>query len=215
LGTNCLRAKDGVSLPQPSSQRDRLELLSKARPHSKLSGMSIWGTVPSYFGGIALILTVVVILRDHGERVRGQANQVAAWVQRSSTEGVPHRVVVKNASDLPCTHVGIWITEGYRSPTKTIFSKAFGLDTDRERKPRYLHAVGPDETVVVYETKEDVAVRQMTLTDATGRHWVRVDGRLMRDRRTAVDRISQLLRRARNGLKRVVIFKSEDRDVSP
>jgi hypothetical protein len=57
-----------------------------------------WGSVPAYFGGLALVLTIMVMLRDRQEKIRGQANQIAAWVERSYDDSEPHRVVVKNAS---------------------------------------------------------------------------------------------------------------------
>jgi hypothetical protein len=141
--------------------------------------MNIWGNVPAYFGGIALVLTIVVILRDRNERIKHQADRLAAWVERSKKEGEAHKVLIKNASDLPCMDVGYWITEGYTQSSKLRLSKSFGADTDRRRKAAYIHAVGPGETVIAYETTEDVAVRQITFTDAAGRHWTRVGARLM------------------------------------
>ena len=135
--------------------------------------------IPAYFGGIALVLTLVVILRDRNERIRNQANRLAAWVERSKKDGETHKVLIKNASDLPCMDVGYWITEGYVQPSMLRLSKSFGADTDRRRKPAYIHAVGPGETVVAYETTEDVAVRQLTFTDSAGRHWTRVGARLI------------------------------------
>jgi hypothetical protein len=57
-----------------------------------------------------------------------------------------HRIVIKNASDLPVVDLCIWWTVGYRNPS-WIRSKTFGADTDGRAKPRYEHAVGPDETI--------------------------------------------------------------------
>jgi hypothetical protein len=164
--------------------------------------MSVWGNVPSYFGGIALILTVVILMRDRRERIRSQADHIAAWVQRSQDPKEAHRVVIKNASNLPCTRVTVWFTEGYRSPTKLRLSKTFGADTDRQRKPRYLHAVGPDETGVVYETLEDIAIRGVEFTDAAGRRWTRVDDKLKRTRRVRLARTRRLMSRLHTRIRR-------------
>ncbi|MFJ1761544.1 hypothetical protein ACIOD2_14580 [Amycolatopsis sp. NPDC088138] len=139
-----------------------------------------WGSVPAYFGGIALVLTLIVLFRDRREKIRAQADRVAAWVQRGRADGELHRVVVKNAGDLPCTDLRIWWTVGYRTPAKLRFSKVFGADTDGHRKPRYEHAVGPGETLVLLETAEDCAVRGLEFTDAAGRQWSRIDARLVR-----------------------------------
>ena len=156
-------------LDRPLDQRARKPY---ARP------MVDWGNVPAYFGGLALVLTLTVILRDRREKVRAQVNRIAAWVQRGRVDGEPHRVVVKNASDLPCTDFRIWWTIGYRNPAKLRLSKVFGADTDRHRKPKYEHAVGPGETLVLIETTEDCAVSGFVFTDAAGRRWSRKDARL-------------------------------------
>ena len=97
--------------------------------------MAIWGNVPAYFGGIALILTLLIILRDRNEKIRHQADRLAAWVERAKEDGGSHKVLIRNASDLPCMNIGYWITEGYTQPSKLRFSKSFGANTDRRRKP--------------------------------------------------------------------------------
>jgi hypothetical protein len=141
-----------------------------------------WGSVPAYFGGIALVLTLTVLVRDRRERVRAQADKIAAWVQRGREDNEPHRVVIRNAGDLPCTDLRIWWTVGYRTPAALRFSKTFGADTDGGgKKPRYEHAIGPGETVVLHETHEDCAVRAFAFTDAAGRQWLRRGARLTRE----------------------------------
>jgi hypothetical protein len=69
-------------------------------------------------------------------------------------------------------------TEGYKNPKALRFSKTFGADTNWLRKPRYFHAIGPDESIVVYQTTEDIAVRFFSFSDAAGKRWVRRDGQL-------------------------------------
>ncbi|MGY1762286.1 hypothetical protein ACI79G_15175 [Geodermatophilus sp. SYSU D00779] len=139
------------------------------------------GNPAVYVSAIAVLLTLWVIWRDYRLRVRGQADLLAAWVIRSRTSAEPHRVVVKNASNLPCTDVVVGITAGYRRKG-VILSKTFGAMTDGRVKPRYEHAVGPDETITVYETTEDVAVRSLSFVDAAGRRWVRRGAKLSRVR---------------------------------
>ncbi|GAB3166213.1 hypothetical protein GCM10027258_89980 [Amycolatopsis stemonae] len=154
-----------------------------------------WGSVPAYFGGLALVLTLTVIQRDRREKVRDQANKVAAWVQRSRDYQDPHRIVIKNASDLPCTSLRIWWTVGYRNPSALRLSKTFGADTDGGgKKPHYEHAVGPGETIVLLETREDCAVRRFEFVDAAGRRWLREGARLDR-LGTVVERVLRLARR--------------------
>lgn len=129
--------------------------------------------VPSYLGILALAITGRNFLRDISERRTAQANKVAAWVQKSNTDNEPHRLVIKNANDLPCTNLCVWWTEGSRNPKKLRTSKTFGGDTDWVRKPRYIHAIGPGETVVAHSTHEELAVRTLEFRDAAGRLWVR------------------------------------------
>ncbi|MEU8635997.1 hypothetical protein AB0C38_27860 [Amycolatopsis sp. NPDC048633] len=161
-----------------------------------------WGNVPAYFGGLALVLTLTVVQRDRREKVRDQANKVAAWVQRSRTENEPHRILIKNASDLPCTSLLIWSTVGYRNPSALRLSKTFGEDTDRGgKKPDYEHAVGPGETIVLLETSEDCAVRGLEFVDAAGRRWSRYGSQLVR-----LDTIAgRVFRRTRMTFWRIVI----------
>lgn len=155
--------------------------------------MNIWGNVPAYFGGVALILTVIILFRDRNEKVRYQADRLAAWVERSKEDGKPHRVLIRNASDLPCMDISYSITEGYKNPSGIRFSKTFGADTNWWRKPRYIHAIGPGETIVAYETTEDVAVRQISFTDSAGRHWKRTGTHLARRKRLRLLRVRRLI----------------------
>lgn len=134
--------------------------------------------IPSYLGILALVFTGVNFFRDRKERRTAQANKVAAWVQRSTSDDKPHTLVLKNANDLPCTNLCVWWTEGYKNPEALRTSKTFGADTDRSRKPRYIHAVGPGETVIVHSTSQPLAVRTLEFRDAAGRLWVRRAGQL-------------------------------------
>jgi hypothetical protein len=140
--------------------------------------VNIWSMIPSYLGILALVFTGVNYLRDRKERRTAQANKVAAWVQRSTSNDEPHTLFVKNANDLPCTNLCVWWTEGYKNPKALRLSKTFGADTDRRRKPRYIHAIGPCETVIVHSTSEPLALRTLEFRDAAGRLWVRRAGQL-------------------------------------
>lgn len=135
--------------------------------------MSIWSMIPSYLGILALVFIGVNFFRDRKERRTVHANKVAAWVQCSTSDDEPHTLVVKNANDLPCTNLCVWWTEGYKNPKAIHLSKTFGADTDRRKKPRYIHAIGPGETVIVHSTSEPLAVRTLEFRDAAGRLWVR------------------------------------------
>jgi hypothetical protein len=123
--------------------------------------MNVWTVLPAYLGILALAITGFNFFRDRKERRKAQADQIAAWVQRASQDGDKHKLIVKNASDLPCTHLVISRTEGYMNPSRLRFSKTFGADIDGKKKPLYRHAVGPGESLVVHETAEDLAVRSL------------------------------------------------------
>ncbi|WP_204807163.1 hypothetical protein [Mycobacterium riyadhense] len=141
-----------------------------------------WGTVPAYFGGFALLVTAGTLWRDYRERARDQANKVAAWVKKG-LDGEDHQVLLKNASDLPCTAIAVAVTEGYKRQPKLSLSKMFGHSTDRYRW-YYIHAVGPDETLILRQTPIPVAVRHLEFTDAAGRKWARRENSLIRRRTT-------------------------------
>jgi hypothetical protein len=142
-----------------------------------------WGSIPAYFGGLALFFSAWTLRRERTEKIRSQANQIAAWVQRSRDGIDPNRIVIRNASNLPCTDIMLRYTQGYvKKPNKlSILSKTFGADTNHKMKPIYVHAVGPSETLVVRETHEDIAVRGLWFTDASTREWARIGAKLHYD----------------------------------
>jgi hypothetical protein len=116
-------------------------LAGDVRPPAVLD-TSAMGNPAVYVSTVAVLLTLWVIWRDYRLRVRGQADQLATWVVRARTPDEPHRVVVKNASNLPCTDVVVGITAGYRKKG-VILSKTFGDMTDGRVKPRYRARRGP------------------------------------------------------------------------
>src|SRR3712207_1663919 len=61
-----------------------------------------WGSVPAYFGGVALAFTAATIWRDRKIRERGQAERVAAWSEKTQDGW---KLWVRNASDLPVSAV--------------------------------------------------------------------------------------------------------------
>lgn len=139
-----------------------------------------WGTFPSYFGGVALMLTAWTMFRGQRADVREQANQVAAWVASEDGKTV---LKMKNASSLPITAARV--VPAYRERTGVSLAKDNAAAT-RQGKPLYLPSgVGPDQTVTVRSYDEGTTVRVVSFyfTDARGRDWKRFNGRLTRVRR--------------------------------
>ncbi len=145
-----------------------------------------WGSVPAYFGGLALLATCYVIGRDRSEKMRVNAEKVAAWAVKDE-EG--WRILVRNAGDLPCTRVIVWGNRGYRSrpdgTPRLSLSKFVGSEADGRMKPRYLTVIGPGETVTAVEVPladGPLRVRSLDFRDAAGRDWERRDDNLARRR---------------------------------
>jgi hypothetical protein len=138
-----------------------------------------WGTFPSYFGGIALLLTAWTMFQGQRADVREQANKVAAWVDRQDGKTV---LKMKNASDLPITSA--YVVPGYNERNALVLAKDDASAT-RKGKPLYLPSgVGPDQTVVVRTYDEGTTVRVISFyfTDARGRRWKRIGGKLTKVR---------------------------------
>jgi hypothetical protein len=66
-----------------------------------------WGSVPDWVEAIgtsgALLLGLVILRRDHRDRIERQARKVSNWVE---INGEPTYHLI-NSSDQPITHVGL------------------------------------------------------------------------------------------------------------
>lgn len=138
-----------------------------------------WGTVPAYFGGIALSLTAWTMYQGRRADVREQANQVAAWVEIENEKTV---VKMKNASDLPITSARI--VPAYKEKAGLSLLKDDAAATRQGKTLTLPSGVGPDQTVTVrvYDHGTLVRVVSFFFTDARGRSWKRYNGRLTRVR---------------------------------
>lgn len=136
-----------------------------------------WGTFPSYFGGMALLLTAWTMYQGRRADIREQANKVAAWVDEK--EDGKTVILMKNASDLPITSARV--EPAYRAKTGISLAKDDAAAT-RHGKTIYLTSgVGPGQTVTVrnYEG-ETVRVVGFSFMDARGQRWRRVNGKLFK-----------------------------------
>jgi hypothetical protein len=133
-----------------------------------------WGNIPAYFGGLALLIAIYTLSRDHRERRRSQADKVVAWAERA---GDGYKVFVRNKSELPVTEVIIALNVGYRR------SDAVRLDKftrpDRWHKPQYVDVLPPDHTEEVRFFKPGPAqVSGLSFIDSSGSKWSRTSTQL-------------------------------------
>lgn len=153
-----------------------------------------WGTVPAYFGGVALLLTAWTMFKGQRADIREQANQVAAWVERDDDGKTVLKM--KNASDLPITRARV--VPAYRERSGVSLLKDDAAAT-RQGKPCTLPSgVGPDQTVTVhtYDVGTTVRVVSFFFTDARGKSWKRFNGKLTRVRPWEVSRARRDLARS-------------------
>jgi hypothetical protein len=153
-----------LSLWQPinGQQVPRLKIVSLYN-FGRLNEMALdWGSVPAYFGGIALAFTAATIWRDRKKSEREQAQRVAGWLEKDQQGTTVLRV--RNASDLPVFHV---------------FAESTLAQLKGERPQ-----IGPGATEKLGFKPEEVKIEQpprMTFTDAAGRRWERTEaGKLKR-----------------------------------
>jgi hypothetical protein len=118
-----------------------------------------WGSVPAYFGGVALAFTAATIWRDRKTSEREQAQRVAGWL---SKKGDATTLWVRNGSDLPVFHVS---------------ADSAQLSGKRSQ-------IGPGTTVDMVYKPGEIRIDQpprVTFTDAAGRRWQRTEaGKLRR-----------------------------------
>ena len=134
-----------------------------------------WGNLPAYFGGLAFLATVGIIGRDHRERIREQANHLAAWVD---ADGEKQEVVVRNASDLPVFRIAVYLRGPAKSPRISL-SKYAADSATGYLKPQRRGSIGPGATVTLkaYEIGP-VRVIGLDFTDAAGVQWERRGSKL-------------------------------------
>lgn len=139
-----------------------------------------WGSVPAYFGGLALLLTVYTLVRDRSERRRKQASQVAAWAEsRVSEDGRRYYITMRNASDLPVTDVRLVVAS-----EKTLVRLRIRKDRVPEGPLKhhftYIPTFPPDATQEVggFDKPTPIAVQSLEFSDSSGRRWLRSHGRL-------------------------------------
>jgi hypothetical protein len=160
-----------------------------------------WGDVPSYFGGLALLVTIGIVSRDRREKERLQADRVAAWATRNDSG---FQLFVRNASDLPVSRAAIYAAAGATGFDKdgSLVVSLSKFDSEggvRNLKPRYVDVIGPGETTEVFAVDLDrgpLAVRSFEFVDAAGRSWRRDLGTLRVVKNRGVRKsIRQLLRK--------------------
>jgi hypothetical protein len=133
-----------------------------------------WGNVPAYFGGIALLLTIVTLQRDHREKSRAQASKVAAWTvpPPRGEDDTKFRVFLRNASELPVTGVRVVMGVERKKP-QIRFRKDQGPEGPLRNIFRYRDVLAPGATENVEEFSTPVEVTSLEFTDSSGRVWHR------------------------------------------
>lgn len=142
-----------------------------------MPGFPDWGNVPSYFGGLALIVAVITMGRDGRDRRRAQAEKVAGWAEKRDDAW---EVTLRNTSDLPVTRVVVWMNAGYRPASGVRLSK-FAMP-DGHVKPCYEASLPPGTTICRTFPVErgPVAVISLEFIDCRGVGWKRTNQRLYR-----------------------------------
>jgi hypothetical protein len=138
-----------------------------------------WGSVPAYFGGLALLLTIVTLQRDHKERRGAQASKVAAWaVPPSHADGeTKFHIRLRNASELPVTSVRVVISVE-RTERKMRLRKDQGPEGPLRNVFYYRNVLAPGATEDVREFSSPVEVKSLDFIDSSGRTWYRTKTRL-------------------------------------
>jgi hypothetical protein len=133
-----------------------------------------WGNIPAYFGGLALLIAIITLSRDHRDRRRSQAQKVAAWVEEDE-DGC--KIVLRNKSELPVTKVLIGFNEGFKNPDAVRLGKP--SRADRRRKPKHIDVLPPDATVTIGPFKPGpVWVTSLEFIDSSGSWWIRTHTQL-------------------------------------
>jgi hypothetical protein len=145
-----------------------------------------WGTVPSYFGGVAFLATIFIILRDRSTRLREQAAKVAAWVTwRNDDQGVRRYIVIlRNGSDLPVTGVRL-VVGSEKTPPHVRLDKSGAPEGPLKSHFDYFANLGPgfSEEIGRYNFTTPLAIISLEFTDCAGRRWIRTNERLSTDSR--------------------------------
>ncbi len=141
-----------------------------------------WGSLPAYFGGLALVLTVMTLRRDRRDKHREQAARVAAWATtRQATGGPQHFIVqLRNGSDLPVTAIRLVVASE---------KDEVRLRTRKDRVPEGRHkhhfvyraTFPPDTTEEVggFEKPTPLEVVSLEFVDSSGQRWLRTKDSLV------------------------------------
>ncbi len=160
------------------------------------------GDLATWVGSLSIALTLVVtawavtleaISRRH-ERLRGQAQSVAAWYGGGDGDG--DRLSVANSSSLPIYEVLVSLVFVQGAGPTTIEEWVKFAESDSQGRPlefgSAFTAIGPGEwSVRIPPSPGAMAVRpscEIGFTDAAGRHWIRRgNGELQTIGRNAID----------------------------
>lgn len=157
----------------------------------------------TWVGSIAVALTLLVTawavaaeaVSRRRERVRGQAESIAAWFAGSGGEGTDE-LAIANSSMLPIYEVVTSLVFVQGAAPGTIEDwRTLAVQNDNIQPLSYgaaFTAIGPGNWRVVIPSDWGTMMArpscEIGFTDAAGRHWVRRGtGRLVRIRRSAVD----------------------------